>query len=121
MICRIRLKHGRRIQQKRGKNRHLALAFGALLVPAALMAYVLGLWRLASDMGMAGRFGITGLFSHWQIWIVAGVLLQAAAASFNRYGHSGDFELPRLLSFRILPVRVQDEPDDTPRRHKIGA
>jgi hypothetical protein len=121
MIARIRLKHGRRIQRKQGKNRHVALAFGALLVPAALMAYVLGLWRLAADMGMAGAFGITGLFSHWQIWIVAGVLLQAIAASFNRYGQSGDFQWPRLLSFHILPVRTPSEREDPAKQRKAGA
>jgi hypothetical protein len=121
MICRIRLKRGRRIQRKQGKNRHLALAFGALLVPAALMAYVLGLWRLAADMGMAGAFGITGLFSHWQIWMVAGVLLQAASAAFNRYGRSGGFQLPRLLSFRILPVKMASDPGNPATQRRAGA
>jgi hypothetical protein len=72
---------------------------GALLIPLALMAYVLGFWRLASDMGMAGEFGITGLFSHWQVWIPVAVLLQMTAAVLNRYGRGGDLQLPRLLTF----------------------
>ena len=59
MIVRIRLKSGRPIQRKRGKNRHVASGLAALLIPLALMAYVLGLWRLASDMGFAGEFGDT--------------------------------------------------------------
>jgi len=121
MICRIRLKRGRRIQRRHGKNRHVALAFGALLIPAALMAYVLGLWRLAADIGVAGAFGITGLFSHWQIWIVAGVVLQVVSAAFNRYGQSGDFQLPRLLLFRILPMKMPSEPEDAVKEHKFGA
>jgi len=121
MIARIRLKRGRPIQRKAGKNRHVALALGALLIPAALMAYVLGLWRLAADMGMAGEFGITGLFSHWQIWMGAGVLLQTASAAFNRYGHGGDFQMPRFLSFRILSVRPPKEADDPLPRRKVGA
>jgi hypothetical protein len=99
MIVRIRLKSGRPIQRKRGKNRHVASGLAALLTPLALMAYVLGLWRLASDMGFAGEFGITGLFSHWQIWIPIAVLLQMTAAALNRYGRGGDLQLPRLLTF----------------------
>ncbi len=99
MIVRIRLKSGRPIQRKRGKNRHVASGLAALLIPLALMAYVLGLWRLASDMGFAGEFGITGLFSHWQIWIPVAVLLQMTAAALNRYGRGGDLQLPRLLTF----------------------
>jgi hypothetical protein len=99
MIVRIRLKSGRPIQRKRGKNRHVASGLAALLTPLALMAYVLGLWRLASDMGAAGEFGITGLFSHWQVWIPVAVLLQMTAAALNRYGRGGDLQLPRLLTF----------------------
>jgi hypothetical protein len=121
MIVRIRLKQGRPVRRKRGKNRHLALAFGALLVPAALMAYVLGFWRLASDMQLAGEFGITGLFSHWQIWIGLGFLLHVTASALNRYGRGGDFEVPRLLSFRLFPaVRLTKEPDPVVRGRKVG-
>src|SRR5271170_2064604 len=105
MIARIRLKQGGPVRRKRGKNRHLALAFGALLIPLALMAYVLGFWRLASDMGLAGEFGITGLFSHWQVWIPVAVLLQMTAAALNRYGRGGDLQLPRLLTFPSRPAK----------------
>lgn len=51
------------------------------------MAAALGVWRLASDMGASGQFGIEeGLFSHWQIWIPVSVVLQGAAMALNRYG-----------------------------------
>jgi hypothetical protein len=105
MNVRIRLPRGLPVDPKRGKNRHVALACGALMGPAALMAYVLGAWRLASDMGLAGEFVITGLFSHWQVWIALGVLLQAAASSLNRYGRGGHIRLPRALMIRMFPVR----------------
>lgn len=62
------------------------------------MAYSLGFWRLASDMGLAGQFGITGTFSHWQLWIGLGVILHAASISLNRYGRGGDLEMPRVLA-----------------------
>jgi len=68
------------------------------------MAYVLGFWRLASDMGLAGEFGITGSFSHWQIWIACGLLTHVVASALTRYGRGGDFEVPKLLSFRLFPA-----------------
>ncbi len=48
-------------------------------------------------------------------------LLQAIAASFNRYGQSGDFQWPRLLSFHILPVRTPSEREDPAKQRKAGA
>jgi hypothetical protein len=103
MVLRIKLQRGRPIQRKRGKNRHIALALGALLTPIALMAYVLGFWRLASDMGLAGPFGITGVFSHWQIWIGLAAALHITAVSLNRYGRGGALHGPRLVMFPTFP------------------
>jgi hypothetical protein len=108
MILRIRLPRGRPIERRYGKNRHVALAFGALLTPLALMAYVLGLWRLASDMGFAGAFGITGLFSHWQIWMMTGAAIQAVGYTLNRYGKGFAFRIPRMLALR--PDTDKNEP-----------
>ncbi len=78
------------------------------------MAYVLGIWRLAADIGVAGEFGISGLFSHWQIWIVLGVLMQIAASLFNHYGRGSGLHIPRFLFFRLLPLR-QAKPATTRR------
>ena len=105
MKVRIRLATGRPLQRKRGKNRHLALAVGALLIPASLMAYVLGFWGLASDIGVAGPFGFHGVFSHWQLWMAVAVSLHVIASIFNRYGRGGELEVPRVLTPRILPLR----------------
>ena len=77
MIVRVRLRKGPPVKRKRGKNRHLALAGGALLIPASLMAYALGAWGLASDMGAAGNSGVQGIFSHWQVWVAAGARVAA--------------------------------------------
>ena len=91
MLLRIRFGRGRQIQRTKGKNRRLALAFGALLTPAAVMASVLGLWRLAADMKWTGEFGIgSGLFSHWQVWMASAALLQSIAWALNRYGRDHD-------------------------------
>ncbi|MBK9169846.1 MAG: hypothetical protein IPM24_20630 [Bryobacterales bacterium] len=87
MIVRIRLGRGPVFRRKKGKNRHLALGFGALLTPAAVIASIFGLWRLAADLQIAQEFGIsTGLFSHWQVWLTVAALLQWGAWMLNRYG-----------------------------------
>lgn len=120
MILRIRLQRGRPIQRKQGKNRHVALALGALLIPASLMAYVMGFWRLASDMGMAGEFVVTGLFSHWQVWLALAVFLHLGGSILNKYGRGGDFEVPRVLAFAIFPVRSRkDDPVARSARPRI--
>jgi hypothetical protein len=105
MIVKIRFPKGRPLQHRRG-NRELSAAFAALLVPASLMAYSLGFWRLASDMGLAGQFGITGTFSHWQLWIGLGLILNGAAITLNRYSRGGHLELPHILD--TLPGRHTD-------------
>ena len=88
MVVRIRFGRGRQVLLATRKNRKLALALGALMTPAAVMASVLGLWRLTADMKLTGEFGITsGLFSHWQVWLVFAALLQGGAWALNRYGH----------------------------------
>jgi len=91
MVVRIRFGRGPQVQKTGRKNRRLALASAALLTPAAVMACVLGLWRLAADLKIAGEFGITsGVFSHWQVWLSLAAVLEWAAWALNRYGHAGE-------------------------------
>ena len=101
MIVRIQLGQGRGIRNVPGKNRHLALACAALLTPASLMAYVLGFWRLSSDIGVTHEFGLVGTLSHWQVWVMVGVSLHIAAYVLNRYGRGGEMNLPSVLMFRF--------------------
>src|SRR6266852_6358424 len=59
--------------------------FGALLTPAAVVALVLGLWRLAADLDWTGAFIIPqGLFPHWLVWIALAIGLKSAASILNR-------------------------------------
>ena len=75
----------------RRTNRRLALVVAALLPPIALMAGLLAVWRIAADLQWAASFAIsTGLFSHWQVWMGAAVILEVCARALNRYGKSGD-------------------------------
>ncbi len=101
MIVRIKFGRGPVPGNAQGKNRGLALALAALLVPASLMAYIVGFWRLTSDIGMTREFAIGGVFSHWQIWIAAAVVLHMAVYALNRYGRDGEFHLPRVLHVRF--------------------
>jgi hypothetical protein len=109
MLVRLMLKRGRPLLRKPGKNRHVALALGALLTPAALMAYVLGFWRLAADIGVAGEFGITGLFSHWQIWILTAAVLHLSGYVLGRYGRGGELRVPQALMFHLFPAPRRGE------------
>jgi len=71
--------------------RRLALAAAALMTPAALMAGVLGLWRIGADLQWTNGFAIpSGLFSHWQVWLGAAFVLQLCAHILNRYGRGGN-------------------------------
>ncbi len=117
MIVRIQLGTGRRVQRKAGKNRHLALACGALLAPVALVAYVVGFWRIGSDMGLLGDSGITGIFAHWQVAIATGALLHLAAWMLNRYARRGEFEIPSALKLRMLPLRPSQPAPERRRAH----
>jgi hypothetical protein len=91
MIVRIRFGHGLKVGKSERKNRRLALAAAALLTPAALAAFVLGLWRIAADLEWTKQFAISeGPFSHWQVWIACGVCLQLLTWVLNRYGQGGE-------------------------------
>ena|SRR5438876_239371 len=95
MLVRIRLRGGPKVRRKTRKNRHVALASAALLTPAAVMALVLSIWRLGSDLGFAGAFAIpTGILSHWQVWLAISVAVQFLAVLLNRYG-SPEPEAPK--------------------------
>src|SRR5271167_2351777 len=87
MLVRIRLQRGPKVRRKPHKNRHIALASAALLTPGAVMALVLALWRMGSDLGFARAFAIrSGLLSHWQVWLAISVAIQFLAVLLNRYG-----------------------------------
>jgi hypothetical protein len=91
MIVRIRFGRPAHIENKPRKNRRVALAMASLLIPVAVMASVLGIWRLGADLKITGDFAIaSGLFSHWQVWIASAIVLAFLARLLNRYGRSDD-------------------------------
>jgi len=91
MKVRIRFGRGAKVDKHARNSHKLALGLAGLLTPAAVLATVLGLWRIAADLNWTGSFAIsTGLFSHWQVWLGMAVLLQLCARLLNRYGKSED-------------------------------
>jgi hypothetical protein len=90
---RVRIRFGKRpqVSKKRRRNQRVALGLAVLLSPAAFLVAVVGMWRIASDMNLAGNFAISsGFFSHWQVWLVAAGILQVCARLLNRYGKRGE-------------------------------
>lgn len=91
MVIRIRFKRSPRLGRRRRTKKRLALIVAALLPPLALTAGILGAWRIAADLKLSATFAISsGLFSHWQVWVGAAVLLEACAFALNRYGKNDD-------------------------------
>ena len=89
MVVRIRLGKRPARDVRRAQNRRAALAVAALLTPSALMACVLGFWRIAADFKWTSSFAIaSGVFSHWQVWVGGAALLQFCAYALNRYGRT---------------------------------
>lgn len=73
------------------RARQTALIVASLLTPLALMAWTLGMWRIAADMKWTGAFAIThGLFSHWQVWFALAIAVQFGGFLLHRYAGSGD-------------------------------
>jgi hypothetical protein len=49
-------------------GRQLPNILVALITPAALVAFAMGLWRISTDLDWASGFPIAaGFFSHWQV------------------------------------------------------
>lgn len=68
-------------------SRQLANTFIALLTPAAVVVFVMGLWRVCADLGWAGAFLIAdGFFSHWQVWIALSIALKMLSSTLIAWG-----------------------------------
>jgi len=70
-----------------GSARQLANVLVALLTPASVLALVMGLWRVGTDLGWADAFLITGgFFSHWQVWIALSIGLKMLSSTLIAWG-----------------------------------
>jgi hypothetical protein len=54
----------------------------ALVTPSAVVALVMGLWRLTADLGWTETFPISaGFFSHWMVWVALAIGLKFGASA----------------------------------------
>jgi hypothetical protein len=84
MVIRIRLRTRHNFADLRWQ---IALVLAAFLVPSALLALTICFWSFAAELGLISEFYVTGgLFSHWQVWFFAAVLLSASATLLTSYG-----------------------------------
>lgn len=74
----------------------------ALVIPAAAVTLVMGLWRLTADVGWTETFPITtGFFSHWLVWIALAIGLRFSASA---------------MAPKLRPVEVRDAAEISDRR-----
>ena len=83
MLVRIRL---HRRAGGEDPQQSLALGLAALLTPSALIAFTISFWSIAAHLHWTTDFFVSsGLFSHWQAWLIAAAALFFAARVLNRY------------------------------------
>jgi hypothetical protein len=89
MLVRIRLY--RRRDHAKDTQQSLALGLAALLTPSALVAFTISFWSIAAHLHWTTDFFVSsGLFSHWQAWLIAAAVLFLAARVLNRYASRED-------------------------------
>lgn len=89
VVVRIRAAE-KRLREDGRPNRAVALWVSAVAWPLGVACYFACAWRWAFDLGWVGRFLVTeGVWSHWQVWFVAGTVGQILAVVWKRYGEPG--------------------------------
>lgn len=87
MIVRIKLRVWPKVMAKRNLDSTIASAVASLLTPAAVLCFVVALWRLLADANITEEFVIRGgLLSHWQVWLALGLVIQTVSVLLDRYG-----------------------------------
>lgn len=82
---------------------------GLVLRPVAVLAGVLGAWRLGADAGWTNGFFIAdGVFSRYQLWFAVAIAAQTSAFVLNRWAAN---------QRKDLPVLATPEPWPSDRKH----
>jgi hypothetical protein len=111
VVVRIRVGPPKRLVRSPAPNRGLAQAAASALWPLALACFSTCLWRWSYELGWAPRFLVSsGALSHWQIWFVAGGLLQFAAVQLAHYAKQ-DKAMDGALSWEAkrMPAGARSE------------
>jgi hypothetical protein len=86
LVVRIRTAGEKAIVPGRRPNRRLALLGAMLLGPLALFCFFVCLWRWSYELSWTREFLVAeGALTHWQVWFVAGGVLQGLAMLLARY------------------------------------
>lgn len=117
MIVKLRFPTGRKVKKTSGKNRHIALAIAALMTPATLMMFVMAMWRIGADVGVATEFPITeGVWRHWQMWIAAAALSHLVSVLLNRYGRDGEMGVGKSVAHGLSVLAARQPLERQPQR-----
>jgi hypothetical protein len=82
----VRIRRYKRREPGEAPQPSLALGLAALLTPSALIAFTISSWSIAANLHWTANFFISsGLFSHWQVWLIAAAGLLLVARMLNRY------------------------------------
>jgi hypothetical protein len=89
MVVRIRFGRGPVVTRRAGKNSRIAKLTASLLTLVFISFAALGLWRIGTDLNLAGEFVFPGgLLSHWQVWIGAAIATQYTSWRLGRYART---------------------------------
>ena len=83
--------------------------WGHVLTPIAVVAGVLGAWRLGADLGWTSKFLVgDGLLSRYQVWFAIAIGAQTSAAMINRWVADQDKHHPsqprRMALMDLVPA-----------------
>ncbi|MEN6603125.1 MAG: hypothetical protein ABFD86_11985 [Bryobacteraceae bacterium] len=77
---------------------------GLLLTPVAVLAGVLGTWRLGADLGFTSNFFIAdGVLSRYQFWFALAIGAQTSAIILNRRAANRKNDLPARTPYEVEP------------------
>jgi len=111
VVLRISCGPERCIVKGRPPNRRLASGAASLVWPIALACSFTCVWRWAYELDWTGRFLVAGgLLSHWQVWFVAGGLLDVLAVQLTHYGESGQRAAEQRIAAADLPALTEEIP-----------
>jgi hypothetical protein len=97
MVVKIRFGRGPAISRRAGKNSRLASLAASLLTLVSISCGSLALWRVGTDLNMAGDFVFpSGFFSHWQVWMGAAGAMQYLGWRLTRYARKAVQPPPAL-------------------------
>ncbi len=76
-----------------------ASMLGLVLTPVAVLAAVLGAWRLGADPGWTSDFFIAdGLLSRYPLWFAVSIAAQISSFLLNRWVTNQNIDAPALAA-----------------------